>query len=135
MARPDRNSDTKSVFGNLAPAWINNRVDRISLVVALIAISRIKFIPIHAFVLHIILRQMIHVGFVKHSTDNSLMQIRNRLERMPHNLDPCTAPFNHQNHAVHQVSSRPSVNYRHNRRKIDYNEIKAFPQPIDKPFG
>ena len=51
------------------------------------------FVLIHTLVLHIVLRKMIHVGFVEHYTNDSLMQIRCRIERMPHNLDLCTAPF------------------------------------------
>ena len=66
-----------------------------------------------------------HVGFVEHSTNDSLMQIRCRIERMPHDIDPCTTPFDHQNHAIYQVSGCPGVNYWHKRRKIDDNEIKA----------
>src|SRR5262249_31188253 len=97
--------------------------------------SRIIFILIHTLKSDIVLSQMTHVGFVEHSTNDTFMQIGYRLERMLHNADFCTAPFDHQNHAVHQVSGCPSVNYWHKRRKIDYYEIKAFPQLIDKPFG
>ena len=51
------------------------------------------FVLIYTLVLHVVLRKMIYLGFVEHNTDESLMQIRCRIERMPHNLDLCTAPF------------------------------------------
>src|ERR1700732_1715589 len=51
-----------------------------------IGISRIISVFIHALVLHIVLGKMIHVGFVEHSTNDGLMQIRRRIERMPHNV-------------------------------------------------
>ena len=77
------------------------------------------FVLIYTLVLHVVLRKMIHVGFVEHNTNDGLMQIRCRIERMPHNLDLCTAPFDRQNHAVHQVSGCLGVNDWHERRQID----------------
>src|SRR5262245_49620518 len=90
-----------------------------------IGISRKVFVLIHSLVLHVVLRKMIHVCFVEHSANDSLTQMRCHIERMPYNVDLCTTPFDHQNHAVHQVSGCPSVNYWYDRRKIDDNEIKA----------
>src|SRR6516164_5004483 len=100
-----------------------------------IGISRIMFILIHALVLRIVLRKMIHVGLVEHSTNDSLMQIRCRIERMLHNANLCTAPLDNQNHAIDQVSRCPGVHYWYEGGEIDDNEIKAFSKSVDQPLG
>ena len=91
-----------------------------------IGIFRIIFILIHTLVLHIVFEKTIHFCFVQRNTNDRLMQIRCRIERMPHDIDTCTTPFDNQNHAIYQMSGCPSVNYWDKRGKIRNHEIEAF---------
>ena len=97
------------------------------LVTLQISIICIIFILIHTLVLHIVFEKTIHLCFVERSTNNSLMQIRRQIERMPHDINSCATPFDNQNHAINQMSGCSGVNYWHKRREINDNEIKAFP--------
>src|SRR6516165_4341923 len=125
------NTTTSPPVGYLSSTR-NKPRSRITLIIARIATSRIIFTLIHTLVLHIVLRKMIHVGFVEHRTNDSLMHIRCRLECMPYDVDLCTTPFDNQNHAVHQMSGCLGVYYWHKRRKINNNQFETFTQPINK---
>ena len=93
------------------------------------------FIVIETFPVCIVPTNLAHVGFVKHSTDDGFMYIGRRIECLLNDIDFGPAPFDHQDHAVNQLSSYPSIDHWRKRRKVDYDEIKAFTQLVEKPSG